>query len=151
MAWHVDCIPGEYLICNHQIVFTFKAGCELDEKRQITCPRHVVFQDAPNLHIRHCADCQQEPQQEGNFFFQIYLIKKIIVETLVKCTKCFRAVHFNCYNKQLKLAPLEDTEEQRKTATCNWCDMFDFARYGEYAMGRLAHKYVGVYINEQVT
>uniref|UniRef100_A0A914MAC9 Histone-lysine N-methyltransferase n=1 Tax=Meloidogyne incognita TaxID=6306 RepID=A0A914MAC9_MELIC len=109
LAWHEDCIPG---------------GCEIDEKGKIICPRHVIFDDATNLHLQHCADCQQGPLQG---------------EKLVKCTKCFRSMHFKCYSRP-KRDYVMDTIEEREIATCHWCDMFDFVRYNEYAMARFSRQ-----------
>lgn len=79
----------------------------------------------------------------------INLISIIIVfdlgfsESLVKCTNCLRSVHFNnCYNEVKLKKVVGDTEEERSTATCHWCDSFDFLRLDEYAMARFSRQSV---------
>uniref|UniRef100_A0A1I8BLK7 Histone-lysine N-methyltransferase n=1 Tax=Meloidogyne hapla TaxID=6305 RepID=A0A1I8BLK7_MELHA len=109
---------------DHNRTRCFNGGCEINEKNTITCPRHVIFNDATNLHLLHCADCQQGPSQG---------------EKLVKCTKCFRSMHFKCFSKPKRNYVIDSIEEREK-ATCHWCDMFDFVRYNEYAMARFSRQ-----------
>ncbi|KAI1724701.1 SET domain-containing protein [Ditylenchus destructor] len=107
LSWHTDCIPG---------------GCVPNSKKEIVCPRHISFSNPPHLHILHCADCQQKPADD---------------EKLVKCNNCLRSLHFKCYKESSHFEVGDDSLELREKAICNWCNGFDFVRYGQYCMARL--------------
>uniref|UniRef100_A0A183C459 Histone-lysine N-methyltransferase n=1 Tax=Globodera pallida TaxID=36090 RepID=A0A183C459_GLOPA len=112
LAWHRDCIP---------------CGCLIDSKNEITCPRHVAFPDHPTYHLQHCAYCQQKPESTAE---------------LIKCTNCFRSAHLKCYNEsELRQSEPIDVQNERRPVICHWCEMFDFVRYGDYAMGRFSRQW----------
>uniref|UniRef100_A0A914GXP3 Histone-lysine N-methyltransferase n=1 Tax=Globodera rostochiensis TaxID=31243 RepID=A0A914GXP3_GLORO len=112
LAWHRDCIP---------------CGCSIDSKNEITCPRHVAFPDHPTYHLQHCAYCQQKPESTAE---------------LIKCTNCFRSAHLKCYNEsELRQSEPADVQDEQRPVICHWCEMFDFVRYGDYAMGRFSRQW----------